>query len=163
MKRRHNQHGDLMKSLFLRTSLFRGAIVAVLAAFIMMTGQAVGSNPPKKEATQNRKNQGRNAPMMLFVLFHTPGPNWVDSLEFRRQPGIMDHVDYMATFMADGRLVMGGPFLDNSGGMMVLKVTSMQEAETIAMNDPTVRSGLLKVNVKPWMPAMSTVEIPEGK
>ena len=97
-------------------------------------------------------------PKIYFVLFHTPGVNWIDSLPFREQPGVMDHVQYMATFLEQKKLVMGGPFLDNSGGMMIYNCETIEEAQKIANDDPTVKSGLLNVEVKQWMVAMQTIE-----
>ncbi len=94
-------------------------------------------------------------PTIYQVLFHSPGEKWIDSLSFQKQPGVIEHVNYMATFLQSKKLVEGGPFLDNSGGMMVLSGTT-EEAEKIANEDPAVKSGLLKVTVRPWMVVMST-------
>lgn len=69
----------------------------------------------------------------------------------------MDHVNYMAAFMADKTLVIGGPFLDNSGGMMVCKTADLEEAKRIATEDPAVKAGLLNVEVKAWMVPMAAV------
>jgi uncharacterized protein YciI len=88
------------------------------------------------------------------VLIHSPGTKWVDSLSFREQPGIEMHVNYMATLLESKKLVMGGPFLDNSGGMVIYN-GSTEEAEKDANNDPAVKEGLLNVKVKSWMVVMS--------
>jgi uncharacterized protein YciI len=92
-------------------------------------------------------------PPTYFVLFHTPGPHWDEGKPFDEQPGIMDHVKYMGGFFAKGELVMGGPFLDNSGGMMVFAIATIEQARAIASDDPAVKAGLLTVNVKPWLAA----------
>lgn len=92
-----------------------------------------------------------NTPLIYFVLFHSPGTKWIDGVGFREQPGVMEHVQYMADFQATGSMVIGGPFLDDSGGMMVLRAENQDEAEAIANADPSVKNGLLKVQVKPWM------------
>jgi uncharacterized protein YciI len=63
----------------------------------------------------------------------------------------------MSGVEAKGRLLIGGPFLDDSGGMMVLKVGSMDEAEAIAGADPAVKAGLLQVKVRPWLAALGGV------
>lgn len=97
-------------------------------------------------------------PQIYYVLLHTPGPKWVEGTDFREQPGVMDHVQYMAGFMEGERLVIGGPFLDNSGGMMVLRANSLEEAEATAHADPSVKAGLLKVHVRPWLVPMATVK-----
>lgn len=88
---------------------------------------------------------------------HSPGDNWVQGVSFREQPGVMEHVQYMASFIESRKLVIGGPFLDNTGGMMVMQADTQEEAERIANADPTVVNKLLKVTVKPWMAAMKTM------
>lgn len=99
-----------------------------------------------------------NSPQTYYVLFHTPGSSWAEGLGFREQPGVGEHVNYMFSFAESGKLVIGGPFLDDSGGMMVLRAESMEEAEQIANADPSVQSGLLKVHVKEWFVPMSPLE-----
>jgi uncharacterized protein YciI len=94
---------------------------------------------------------------VLYLLRHSPGLRWQAGAGFREQPGIEGHVAYMAEQSDLGRLVLGGPFLDDSGGMMVLRADSFEAARAIAEADPTVADGLLTVEVRPWMVAMSTV------
>lgn len=101
---------------------------------------------------------GDKKPQVYYVLFHSPGEKWVDTLQFNQQPGVMEHVQYMATFLESRKLVMGGPFLDNSGGMMIYMCEKKEDAEKIANEDPSVKKGLLKVQVKPWLAAMSSVK-----
>ena len=93
-------------------------------------------------------------PPIYFVLAHAPGPLWDHAKAFRDQAGIGAHVGYMSGQADKGRLVMGGPFLDNSGGMMIFDVPTIDDARAIAQADPTVTSGLLTVTVKPWLVAI---------
>lgn len=119
-----------------RTVIAAGA--AVTAAGLAASGAVAADAPPP----------------VYFVLFHTPGPGWKAGVSFRDQPGVMDHVGYMGQFLAQGQLVMGGPFLDDSGGMMIMRAASIEEARARALADPTVKGGLLKVMVRPWLAAM---------
>jgi uncharacterized protein YciI len=66
--------------------------------------------------------------------------------------------------LENGLIVMGGPFLDDSGGMMICREQDLEKAKVLAEQDPAVKSGLLKVSIKPWMVAMSSVQSvkPEG-
>ena len=61
----------------------------------------------------------------------------------------------MSGYADKGRIVMGGPFLDNSGGMMIFDGPSIDDARAIAEADPTVKSGLLTVTVKPWLAVLT--------
>jgi uncharacterized protein YciI len=97
----------------------------------------------------------QDQPSIRYVVFHKPGPKWQPGVDFRQQPGVRDHVQYYRKLYQEGKLALGGPFLDNSGGMMVPVVgVSLEEIKTFAEADPAVKSGLLLVEVKPWMIAM---------
>ncbi|MEM7032369.1 MAG: YciI family protein [Chloroflexota bacterium] len=90
------------------------------------------------------------------VVFHYPGPNWQDGVDFREQPDIMEHVAHYAEFLKAGKLSLGGPFTDpDSGGMMIADAdVTREELEQFAASDPTVQKGLLKFAVKTWYVAM---------
>jgi len=106
----------------------------------------------KSKIIASKKTDGDR--VFYSVLFHSPGERWVDSLSFRDQPGIEEHVNYMGLLLKNKKLVLGGPFLDNSGGMVIFDGT-IEEAEKAANDDPAVKNCLLKVKVKPWMVVMS--------
>lgn len=53
---------------------------------------------------------------------------------------------------------MGGPFPDDTGGLMIARSGSLEEAQRPAAEGPAVRSGLLRTEVHPWMVPMATVE-----
>ncbi len=95
-----------------------------------------------------------SGPPVRFVVVHAPGPLWKKGISFREQPGVGDHVRFMAGLAERDQLVMGGPFLDDSGGMAVLRVADAAEARRIAETDPAVRSGLLTFTVRPWLVPM---------
>jgi uncharacterized protein YciI len=97
-----------------------------------------------------------------FVAFQTPGPNWVEGVKYNEQPEFMTHVGYMTEMQDKGETVLSGPFmlkagglngdLDN-GGMTIFKAADLAEATKIATGDPTVKSGMLNVEVKMfWVP-----------
>ena len=86
----------------------------------------------------------------LFALIHRPGPAWQDGIDYREQPGIERHIGYMRRLFDEGRMVMGGPFLDDGGGLVLIEAESLDEATTLAGDDPTIRGGLLSAEVHPW-------------
>lgn len=91
-------------------------------------------------------------PEVHFVVLHTPGPNWQPGADPREQPGMEHHVGHYATLLADGRLEMGGPFLgQDQGGMMVATAeTKLEELEEFARIDPAVEGGLLTYEIRAW-------------
>lgn len=89
---------------------------------------------------------------MRHVVFHTPGENWQSGVDYREQPGVMEHVKHYQQFFEQGNIALGGPFLDEDrGGMMVtVDNLSLEEVETFAAADHAVKSGLLKYEVVTW-------------
>jgi len=95
-------------------------------------------------------------PPIRFVAFHRPGPAWQLGTEFAEQPGVREHVAHYSSALSDGHLERGGPFIDSSGGMMVFaRGVSRELADDIAQADPAVRSGLLVVEVRPWLATLA--------
>jgi len=94
-------------------------------------------------------------PQVRFVVIHTPGPSWKKGVDFREQDGVREHVEHYRKLKEEGRLAMGGPFLDDSGGMMLAAEGETKESlEEFAARDPAVVSALLRFEVKPWYVAM---------
>ena len=91
-----------------------------------------------------------------FIVIHKPGPAWKSGIDFREQEGVGQHVQHYMKLHEQGKLELGGPFLlQDAGGMMVAtKAVSQEELETFAASDPAVQSGLLTYEVRPWLTAM---------
>ena len=99
--------------------------------------------------------------MKLFqVVIHSPGPKWQKGVDFREQPGVMDHVHHYAKLHEQGKLLHGGPFVDaDAGGMMIATDNvSREELEQFAAQDPAIIAGLLNYEVKTWYMAMTIKE-----
>jgi hypothetical protein len=57
------------------------------------------------------------------VVFHHPGPKWKPGMDFREQEGVREQVQYYLKFHREGKLVLGGPFLlQDAGGMMLFEI-----------------------------------------
>jgi uncharacterized protein YciI len=93
---------------------------------------------------------------MRHVVFHQPGPKWDSALPFFEQEGVQEHVGHYRALHAEGKLEMGGPFLDATSGGMMITAQGVDDAEIAAFAeaDPAVRSGLLIAVVRPWMLGM---------
>lgn len=56
---------------------------------------------------------------------------------------------------AKGKIVLSGPFMEGpgimaAGGMTIFRAADLAEATALGTDDPTVKSGMLKAEVKPW-------------
>lgn len=93
------------------------------------------------------------------VVFHSPGPSWKPGYNFRDQQEdiVMQHVQHYAQFHQQGKLLLGGPYIDiDSGGMMVaVESVTREELEEFAAADPAVDAGLLVFEIRTWYLAMA--------
>lgn len=119
---------------------------------------ALGCGTMTRAAEPAAPAANRGSPMkdIRFVIVHSPGPKWEPGKSMFEQDGLQAHVDHYRQLFADGKLALGGPFMDASGGGMMIPMpgVSQQELEAFAQADPSVRSGLLKAEVRPWLVGM---------
>jgi len=80
-----------------------------------------------------------------FVIFLYPVQD-TDTTE----PLIRAHVRLFRELDRQGQYVMGGPFKDYPGGMMIIRAANLEEAQQIARNDPFVRQGVRIAEVRAW-------------
>jgi uncharacterized protein YciI len=54
---------------------------------------------------------------------------------------------YLAALQRSGEILLSGPLADGSAGLVVYDVQSLKEAEKLVEDQPTVRAGLLSVDL----------------
>ncbi|WP_324669688.1 YciI family protein [Geochorda subterranea] len=62
------------------------------------------------------------------------------------------HLEYIGRLHREGKVVMAGPFGDGSGGMVVYRVDSVDEARRLVLDDPVVSGGARRFSLLPWTP-----------
>ncbi|MEH7384452.1 YciI family protein [Bacillus sp. JJ1521] len=60
------------------------------------------------------------------------------------------HIQYLDELDEQGKIFARGPFLDNSGGLIVYIADSITEAYSLAEKDPHVIEGSRKLELKEW-------------
>lgn len=83
------------------------------------------------------------------VLLYRPGPAWVPGRSVFQQ-ALQPHLQYMHQLVASGVIRIGGPFLDDTGGLVVVDLDTLDAARACAEADPAVRDGIMQVDVHPW-------------
>lgn len=126
-------------------------VVAVMAALAQPGDPAPPPGSPRPQARQQ--------PPVVYAVVFRQGPSWAKGKPLMEQAGIMEHLDYLDERLRAGELLMAGPFLDNSGGIVLYRVKTVEEARKLVERDPAVLSGLLDYTVQPWMVAMSAEEL----
>ena len=82
-------------------------------------------------------------------------PNFVYALRIvvdraTYEPRLPAHLQYLQELDAAGTLILSGPFGDRTGGMVVVRAGSLEEARAIAEADPLVASGVDAYDLHEW-------------
>ncbi|MCD6326057.1 hypothetical protein J7M28_00675 [bacterium] len=85
---------------------------------------------------------------MHVAAIYAKGPKWRDGALIEDE--ISAHKAYQLENYERGKLIMGGPFLDEAVGMAIFEVHSIEEAEIMIEQDPAVSSGVYTAEIHPW-------------
>lgn len=89
-----------------------------------------------------------------FIAVYEHGPKWIEGQPQSAQP-LEAHLEYLICLHKSGQVVMGGPFEDDSGGLVLLTVDDLSEAKQLIARDPAIVAGILKVEVHAWNQVVS--------
>jgi uncharacterized protein YndB with AHSA1/START domain len=92
-------------------------------------------------------------PELWHVLAHSPGRRWQPGVHPREQPGIAEHWAFIDRLDARRLLVGGGPLpaTPGNGQLVVRGIDTAELAELATTDHESVASGLLTVEVIPWL------------
>jgi uncharacterized protein YciI len=84
---------------------------------------------------------------MLFVIIGYDGPDGA-----RLRPSVRPaHLENLKPLVEQGRMIIGGPFTDGAGSLMIVDLESEAEAQEFARNDPYVKQGVFaRIEVRPF-------------
>jgi uncharacterized protein YciI len=105
----------------------------------------------------NADERGMKNYVMAFLK---KGPNRnQDSLTIvKLQEGHMANINKMAE---EGKLILAGPFTDDGDlrGIFIFNVESVEEAEALTQNDPSIKAGRLIMELHPWYGSAALQEV----
>ena len=84
-----------------------------------------------------------------YIAYYKPGPNWLEGKSLKDQP-LQKHVNYLVELHRSGSVIMGGPYGDGSGGLVVFAADDIIDVNEVVSRDPTVAEGILVASVKQW-------------
>lgn len=87
---------------------------------------------------------------MKILIIYSRGQKWREGISLHDQPFIPEHAVYSQSLYDNGFAIMGGPFADQSGGMIVLQFENIEKAIELAENDPAVINHIFNYEIKPW-------------
>lgn len=86
------------------------------------------------------------------VFFSQPGTQWNPNKPNREQAYWDDHARFFDALFDTGKVILGGPFVDTSGSMVIFAAESVEEVRAIMREDPWAqRQILVERDVKEWM------------
>lgn len=106
----------------------------------------------KPEQSKDKRIDEQGEMKTYFMVFLVKGDkrdqDSATAAEIQKQ-----HLAHLDKLWNDGKLDIAGPFLDDNDtrGICIYNVKTIEEAKTLAESDPAVKSGRLKVVVRPWM------------
>lgn len=114
---------------------------------------------PKLAKELDADDYGMHNYVMAFLK---SGPNRdQDSLEaIKLQRAHLDNIKRLAD---EGKLVVAGPFLDDSEvrGIYIFNVATVEEAEALTKTDPAIKAGRLVMELHPWYGSAALMQVPK--
>ncbi|WP_433750416.1 YciI family protein [Falsibacillus pallidus] len=95
---------------------------------------------------------------MRFLIYLTRGPKWKEEVSLHNQPFMPEHAVYVQKKFDEGKILLAGPFGDQTGGAIIIDAESEKEALKFALSDPAVINGSFTYQLKPWEGLMSKLE-----
>jgi uncharacterized protein YciI len=87
-----------------------------------------------------------------YAAFLRPGSRWNPDKPVREQPFWDDHARYMDALFETGVIVLGGPFADRTGSLVVVAADSAARVREMYRGDPWTEHDVLVVaDVKEWV------------
>jgi len=75
----------------------------------------------------------------------------LETIDPEKDKELLDiHKAYLQKYIDDGTIFAKGPFTDHSGGLVIYKAESYEEAMELAKNDPAVLHNSRKLTLKEW-------------
>lgn len=93
----------------------------------------------------------------FYLVRYEPGSNWDSQLDYQSQVGIKAHKAHLQKLYDNDLLLMGGPLIREDGALLLIKVSSFEEAQSIIDRDPGVVNGILTATVSGWQLEMSAM------
>jgi len=69
------------------------------------------------------------------------------------------HLNHLSVLWEQGKICIAGPFGDDqdSRGIVIFNVSSIEEAEKLESEDPAVKAGRLVMEIRPWWGAKGSM------
>lgn len=100
-----------------------------------------------------KKNAKSGGPMIAYLAFLVRGNKWTPAQTPETEAIQKAHLANIGRLAEMKKLVVAGPFGDDGTlrGIFVFRVSSIDEARSLAATDPAVQAGRLQLQIHPWV------------
>src|SRR5580658_1118218 len=122
--------------------------LAVATLVLCLAAPAIAQSPATPPA---QTSTPAPAKMQFFLKLIPPRTTFAMDMTPEEGAVMQKHAAYWAEVFKTGKVLIIGPVLDPKGawGMAVLETDSLADAQQMADNDPSVKSGLNKAELAP--------------
>ncbi len=87
-----------------------------------------------------------------FAAFFSPGPEWRGGKTSREQPYWTEHAAFMDQLFDDGTVVLGGPYADYTGLLVIVEALDKEAVHALFRHDPFMIHEIVHLNsVHEWL------------
>lgn len=114
--------------------------------------RTASKDAPTPSSTNSPPDTGE-IPIYYAVLLQR-GPNWPTDSASPQTAHLQAHKKYMGDLFESGATLIGGPYPDLSGAVLILKADDAAHAEKLVGGDPAVRHKLFQFEIRPFYAAL---------
>lgn len=131
-------------------------VAVTLSMIIHANAQSVNYNEQLAKKT-GADDYGMKQYVMVFLK---TGPAKITDTN-QAKTLLMGHMSNMGKMASEGKLILAGPMMDNTGleGIFVFNVKTVEEAKTLTQTDPAVKAGMFSVEYHPWYATAALMEV----
>src|SRR5205085_12215603 len=88
----------------------------------------------------------RTAMKKTFAIFFSPGPAWIAGKTSREQSYWTEHAAFMDKLFDDGTVILGGPYADYTGLLVIVEALHEEEVYKLFGDDPFVVNEIVRIS-----------------
>ncbi|MFW9853644.1 MAG: YciI family protein [Candidatus Thorarchaeota archaeon] len=85
-----------------------------------------------------------------YLVIIRARPDFPNTMTEKEKKIMSDHYANLKRYLDQDKLILAGPTLDDSGGYIILNVSSREEAIELMSEDPSVSSGIMTATYHPF-------------
>lgn len=115
-----------------------------------------GPNPLHPLPLQGRGDRSANKPMPEYLYLIHPFRDGLFTHPTPQEDAIMEaHFQYLKRATEKGLILLAGPCLDETFGLVVFRAENEEAAKTFMFNDPSVKANVMMAELHPFRASLT--------